>query len=50
MTVNDPQAAELTRAFLSNDDHDLRDQVVELIRDLSSVFLLAGHIQQAYNN
>ena len=33
MTVNDPQAAELTRAFLSIDDHDLHDRVVELMRD-----------------
>ena len=36
MTVNDPQAAELTRAFLSIDDHDLHDRVVELMRDLSA--------------
>ena len=43
ITVNDPQAAELTRAFLSIDDHDLRDRVVDLMRDLSAEFLLAGH-------
>jgi len=43
ITVSDPQAAELTRAFLSIDDHDLRDRVVDLMRDLSAEFLLAGH-------
>ena len=43
ITVSDPQAAELTRAFLSIDDHDLRDRVVDLMRDLSEEFLLAGH-------
>ncbi|MEC7123522.1 MAG: hypothetical protein VXX13_11060, partial [Pseudomonadota bacterium] len=42
ITVNDPQAAELTRAFLSINDHDLRDRVVKLIRALSAEFLLAG--------
>ncbi len=50
MTVNDPQAAELTRAFLSIDDHDLHDRVVELMRDLSAEFLLAGHNQRDPNN
>ena len=43
ITVSDPQAAELTRAFLSIDDHDLRDRVVDLMRDLSAEFLLAEH-------
>ena len=43
ITVSDPQAAALTRAFLSIDDHDLRDRVVDLMRDLSAEFLLAGH-------
>ena len=43
ITVSDPRAAELTRAFLSIDDHDLRDRVVDLMRDLSAEFLLAGH-------
>ncbi|MEE3048269.1 MAG: hypothetical protein VX373_02990, partial [Pseudomonadota bacterium] len=42
ITVSDPQAAELTRAFLSINDHDLRDRVVKLIRALSAEFLLAG--------
>ena len=43
ITVNDPQAAELAHAFLSIDDYDLRERVIDLMRDLSAEFLLAGH-------
>ena len=43
ITVSDPKAAELTNAFCGIDGHELREWVVNLIRDLSAEFVLAGH-------